>query len=259
MGAVVCQMSLDGAQVLCADIHWSSTRPGVRRGQRTEASKVRLDSRELRDGGAQANSEVGLNQRVLLGDQSSVSCAGGAQKKRKAVVRKESADAQEYERGQRNDMDVDADEDKEELSFAPSAVSGLDGVTSSVSAVDDVGKKRVQLFRHRSSAWRRERRATHDEALRRLLPRKARREEGAEGEPQAGWREEITSVSWQLAPMGVEHKIMEIYASKKIYAEDLLKEAAAALNVGTLVLNGSPHKRKSWLCCRVARPCNGQA
>ena len=43
---------------------------------------------------------------------------------------------------------------------------------------------------------------------------------------------------------GVEHKIMEMYASKKIYAEDLLKEAAAALNVGTLVLNGSPHKRK---------------
>ena len=61
---------------------------------------------------------VGLNQRASLGDQSSVSSAGGAQKKRKAVVRRVSADTQECESCQQNDVDVD----KEELSFVPSSV-----------------------------------------------------------------------------------------------------------------------------------------
>ena len=52
-----------------------------------------------------------------------MSSAGGSQKKRKAVVRKESADSQESESYQLNDMDVDMNENKEELSFIPSVVS----------------------------------------------------------------------------------------------------------------------------------------
>ena len=46
-------------------------------------------------------------------------------------------------------------------------------------------ERRVQLIRHRVSIGRRQRRAVHCKPLRRLLPREARRKEGAEGKPQA--------------------------------------------------------------------------
>ena len=48
-------------------------------------------------------------------------------KKRKAVVRKESADTQESESYQLNGMDVDMNENKEELSFIPSVVTRTAG------------------------------------------------------------------------------------------------------------------------------------
>ena len=48
---------------------------------------------------------VGLNQRAAARDQSSVSSTGGSQKKRK-TLRRESADTQEHESCQLNDMDV---------------------------------------------------------------------------------------------------------------------------------------------------------
>ena len=48
--------------------------------------------------------------------------AGGSQKKREAVVRKESTGKQDYESFQWNDMNVDMDENTEDLSFTPSAV-----------------------------------------------------------------------------------------------------------------------------------------
>ena len=67
---------------------------------------------------------VGL-KRASLGDQCSVSSAGGTQKTWKAVVRRESADTQEYDSCQLNDMNVVVVEDKEELSFVPSAVSSF--------------------------------------------------------------------------------------------------------------------------------------
>ena len=68
---------------------------------------------------------VPLDQRTSIGDQRSVGI-GARRRKRKAVVRKESADTQEQESCQLNDMDVDMDE-KEELSFVPSAVSRTAG------------------------------------------------------------------------------------------------------------------------------------
>ena len=43
------------------------------------------------------------------------------------AVRKESADTQDYESCQWNDMDVDMDENMEELSFIPSVVSSSAG------------------------------------------------------------------------------------------------------------------------------------
>ena len=55
-----------------------------------------MDRREARNGGAQVN-------------------VGGSQKKRKGVVRTQSADTQEYKSCQRNDRDVDVDEYREEL------------------------------------------------------------------------------------------------------------------------------------------------
>ena len=56
-----------------------------------------------------------------------MSSANGARKKRKAVMRNESADTQEYESCQLTDIDVDMDENKEEWSFIPSAVSSSAG------------------------------------------------------------------------------------------------------------------------------------
>ena len=49
-----------------------------------------------------------------------MSSAGFSKKKRKAVVRKESADTGEYESCQLNNMDVDMGENVEEPSFIPS-------------------------------------------------------------------------------------------------------------------------------------------
>ena len=40
---------------------------------------------------------VGVVQRVPVGDQRSMNSVGGSEKKRKAAVRKESAETQEYE------------------------------------------------------------------------------------------------------------------------------------------------------------------
>ena len=53
--------------------------------------------------------------------------AGGSQKKKKAAVRKESTETQEYKSCQQNDMEVDRDEGMKELSFIPSAVSDSAG------------------------------------------------------------------------------------------------------------------------------------
>ena len=53
---------------------------------------------------------VVLDQRVSLGDQISAGSASGSQTKRKAVVRKDSIDTQEYEQCKQEGMDMDADE-----------------------------------------------------------------------------------------------------------------------------------------------------
>ena len=83
---------------------------------------VKLDKLEVEHKGAQISSE-----RSSFGDRSSVSSAGCPKKKRKAAVRKESADTQEYEACHRDVMDVDIDESKEDWSFVPSAVSDSAG------------------------------------------------------------------------------------------------------------------------------------
>ena len=56
-----------------------------------------------------------------------MSSAGGSQKKRRTVVRKESAETQEHESCQKNDMEVDKDEGMEELNFITRAVSDSAG------------------------------------------------------------------------------------------------------------------------------------
>ena len=72
---------------------------------------------------------------------------GVSQKKRKAVVRRESADTQEYESCKLNDMDVHMDENKEEFSFIPSAVSSSAGWREPLFMCDrQRWKKRFQHF-----------------------------------------------------------------------------------------------------------------
>ena len=62
---------------------------------------------------------VVVDRRLSLGDQSSVSGTGSPQKKRNAIVRKETTDTQEYQAYHIDGMDLN----KEEMSFVPSAVS----------------------------------------------------------------------------------------------------------------------------------------
>ena len=124
---------------------------------------------------------VPLDQRTSIGDQRSVGIEL-AEEKRKAVVRKESADTQEQESCQLNDMDVDMDE-KEELSFVPSAVSRTAGWHEPKLVCDrQCREDGFQVPRHRVSDGGRRRRGAHDEPLQGLLQCEARRDEGAKGE-----------------------------------------------------------------------------
>ena len=102
-----------------ADVAWPRVvdTAGARGGIRNQALTKQLDSME--DTGELG---VGVDERASFGDQSSMSSTGGWQKKRKAVVRKESAHTQEYESCQQIDMEVDRGEDKEDMSFFPSAL-----------------------------------------------------------------------------------------------------------------------------------------
>ena len=72
-------------------------------------------------------SRVGLNCRASDGDRSSVGTARGLQKRRKAPVRKESVDTQEYESCHLNDMGPYMDENTEDMSFIPTAMSNSAG------------------------------------------------------------------------------------------------------------------------------------
>ena len=56
--------------------------------------------------GPSGESGVGVNREGWVGDQMSMSSGGGSRKKRKAVVRKGSADTKEYGSCQQNEMEV---------------------------------------------------------------------------------------------------------------------------------------------------------
>ena len=81
-----------------------------------------LDSKVLTQGSVVLTGQ-GLTStgRARWVDQGSMSSAGGSQKKRKAVVRKESAETHDYTSCQ--DTEVDNDKSLEEMDFLPSAVS----------------------------------------------------------------------------------------------------------------------------------------
>ena len=85
-------------------------------------------------------------------------------------MRKESADTQEYESCQLTDMDVDMDENKEEWSFIPSAVSSSAGWHEPKLMCDrQCREEGFKLLRHRVSDGGRQRRAVQDKPLRKLL------------------------------------------------------------------------------------------
>ena len=80
----------------------------------------------MAEGGFSDGSRVDVNCKGTLADQSSVSSAGVSQKKkRKTVVRKESAETQDYVSCQ--DTEVDDDKSLEDVGFVPSAVSDSGG------------------------------------------------------------------------------------------------------------------------------------
>ena len=96
------------------------------------------------------------------------------------MLRKESADTQEYESCQLNDMDVDMDENKQELSFIPIAVSDSAGWREPNIMCDrQFREERCPVLRHRISDGGREGRDAHDKPLPVMSQSEARRKEGA--------------------------------------------------------------------------------
>ena len=166
--------------------------------------------------------ELVLVARRNPGDQSSMGRAGGSQKKRRAAEWKGSAEMQDYESCQQNDTEVDVDENKEELSLFPSAVS------------DSVGwhEPRFMCYRQcrredfkfydvrRVDDGGRRRRAAHDQ----LLQFEARRKESTTGQRQAmedhGPRKELLRQTvGLLAAKGLENKMWECFAVCEELAE----------------------------------------
>ena len=166
---------------------------------------------------------------------SSVSGAGSSQKKRKAVVQKESADTQEYESCQQNDMDVDMDENNEELSFVPSAVSdsaawhepkfmcdrqrrtgGLKCYETATILVVDDGKPHTCMNCQNMRQTERKDPKVSRKRWRIMVGEKSSR----------------CRCSACLEATGFENKMWERYATKKIFAKGLLHEAATPLQLG---------------------------
>ena len=111
--------------------------------------------------------------------------ARAGQKKRKEVVRKASAETQEYESCQQNDMDVDRIESKEETSFVTSGNRFGWMVRTHVHVWQAVQDGRLQVLGHRVDHGGRRRRAADGKPLRGFLHFKARREERASNKWQA--------------------------------------------------------------------------
>ena len=88
----------------------------------------------------------------LLGGHISTNSAGGSQKKRWAAERKESAETQEYESYEQNDV-VDREEGMEELSIVPSAVR-LDGISPDSCATRSPRKKAPHFMTLQPFWWK---------------------------------------------------------------------------------------------------------
>ena len=160
-------------------------------------------------------------------------------------MRKESVDTQEKDSCQLHDMDVDMGENKEELSFLRSAVSSSSGWHEPQFRCGSAGRKcssavvegdGVLCTRNMCESWwggeRKEPNADEKQRKRLVDLEKSRGK-------LAGGR-----------ALGIERKIMEIHASKKIHAENLLKEAAVALSFGQRVAGGVATQRRANLVCR---------
>ena len=180
-----------------------------------------------------------MDWRTSEGDQRGVRSGGGSHK---AVVRKESENTQGYQSCQLNDKDVGMDEDKEEPTFIPSAVSKTAGWHAPKVMCDrQCHKESFQVQRHRVSDGGRRRRAAHDEPFRGLSHCEARRE-GAEATPQihgrkvqslrrdreASCRLVWVHVAWKV-------KILEIHAAKKSCAKSLSKRSCGGIESGSNV------------------------
>ena len=129
---------------------------------------------------------VGVDHRASFADQCSMRGAGGSQKKRKAAVRKDSAETQEYHSCQHNDIEADMDEINEELSFVPSAVSDSAGWHEPRCMSDRLSMKEgFKCCDIAAINGGRRRGAAHDKPLERLPQFEANREENTSGEAQA--------------------------------------------------------------------------
>ena len=127
-----------------------------------------------------------VDQRTSLRDHSSVSSAGSSRKKRKAVVRKESADTQEYDPCQQNDMDVDMVENKEELRFVQKCSKRFSWMArNKVQVPQSMLEGGFEDLRRSVDNCGRRRGAAHDKSLPELLQFNARRKKGTSDDRQA--------------------------------------------------------------------------
>ena len=179
---------------------------------------------------------VGVGQKVSLGDQNNMNSAGGYQKERDAAVRKESAEMQENESCQHNDMEVDRDKGKE-LSFVPTAVSDGAGWHEPRFVCDrQCRKRRLRAPRHHGDRrWR----AAHDKYRQRLTQ-------------FAAGRKKVTTVkkssrskrSACLEAKGLDNNMWRCSAAEQMCAKSLLSEAATALQLGKKLVNGVAVQRR---------------
>ena len=180
---------------------------------------------------------------------------------RRAVVRKEWADTQEYESCQQNDMNVDVDENKEEVSFVPSAVSSS---AEPIFVRHAVPGEWVPVLRNCISDGGRRWSAAHDTPLQRLLEFEAMRKEGTSDTQQA--MEDLGSLG---KDRGAQCRLVDVRAVSKIRLgsatlperclQKSLEDAATALKLGKSWTRGVARHRGTGLAAGKEKCASAKA
>ena len=193
---------------------------------------------------------VGVDQRTSLGVQYSMGSAGGSHKKRKAAVRTESAETQEFESQQENDMAVDGNEVKEEMSFIRGAMSDLTGWYEPKFMCDRQRRKEGLKLHDTASIMMED---DGEPLTRNLCMDNLRQEERKEpGVSGKRWRITTDEKSSRGKPRLLEaneirKQVVAVLRNQpKKFAQSLLNEAATALQLERWPEDSPFHKRSAF-------------